>query len=365
MAGCALKNGAIVAADVTRPDYPRSAENYFYSWGRDAAYQIVAADTAQIHGAADIRRSYVKWLLEQCQGFAESGVLVKRYAPNGAPDWRYGAEYQPDQAGALMWALDKTTPDPDNLTEQALRLMANGLSRNWLGRNFCMPTQDLWENQLADPAKSENFTYSLGIAALGLSSVINRLANHGLENERDHWIKTRDEMLAVIGSEQREHYSKKIIQGDQSEAVIDASLSALAFPLGDLIESDSYRQKRLATIKAVGHELMTPSGLIRYHGDTYDGIVRDNGEEATGGAWPLLTFWYAASLAVTGQRSQAGEVFDEMVDRLNFRYQAGMLPAGHIPEQIYPDIARQGKGVTPLAWSHAMFLIARHAIEVE
>ncbi|MGI0133856.1 MAG: glycoside hydrolase family 15 protein, partial [Candidatus Micrarchaeaceae archaeon] len=322
LAGCALDNGVIVAADSTRPDYPASAENYFYSWGRDAAYQIVAADTAQIHGAADIRRRYISWLLERCQGFSENGVLIKRYAPSGALDWRYGTEYQPDQAGALMWALDKTTPDPDKPTDQALRLMANGLSRNWHGRNFSVPTQDLWENRLANPAKGENFTYSLGMAALGLNSAINRLANQGLDNERDLWTKTRSEMLAVMNSEQREHYSKKIIQGDQSEEVMDASLSALAYPLDGLEGTTNSHQKRLATIKAIGHELLTPSGIIRYHGDTYDGIVRDSGEEATAGAWPLLTFWYAASLTVSGQRPQAREVFDEMVDRLNYRYQA-------------------------------------------
>ena len=44
--GCALKNGAIVAADSDRPDYPNQVQNYRYVWPRDAAYLCVAANRA-------------------------------------------------------------------------------------------------------------------------------------------------------------------------------------------------------------------------------------------------------------------------------------------------------------------------------
>jgi len=52
---CCLDNGAIVAANSTKPYYPKEAKNYFYVWPRDASFTCIAAD---ILGITNIQEKF-------------------------------------------------------------------------------------------------------------------------------------------------------------------------------------------------------------------------------------------------------------------------------------------------------------------
>ncbi len=363
LADCALPNGAIVAANSDLQMYPPSGENYRYVWARDSAFQIVAAHTLEMPRAPDMRAAYLGWLMERAQGFSATGLIVKRYATNGNLDWRYGTEYQPDQAGALLWALAETQGAPDQMTHDSMRLLANGLVSQWDGKNFRTPTQDLWENRLTQPEQEDVFTYSLAAVAHGLGRAIKHL--RGKVGEVDVWDQARDEMHAVLESDHGGvHFLRKIYASptDDGDNTLDASLNALIFPFSDF--SSASLPKRTETITAITRELCRlPNGVARYEGDTYDGIVRPGGGEATAGRWPLLTFWHTIALHEIGQVSAAKELYGATIDHLDELYESRALPNNLIPEQLFSD-ERQGKGMLPLAWSHAMFVLATKKLAV-
>lgn len=360
---CALPNGAIVAANSDLAVYPASGENYRYVWGRDNAFQLVAASILKLPRASDIRANYLKWLNERAEGFSERGLIIKRYGTNGNLDWRYGTEYQPDQAGALLWALTETQDCPDRLTDNTIKLLANGLANEWDGRSFRTLTQDLWENRSTQPHLQDVFTYSLAATAHGLERAVKQL--RGVTGEVDEWEAAALGMRAILenanGGEVhvRKIYAKAEFDPDNG---LDASLNGLVYPFDGI--NGEVSQRSINTVAAIGQKLcQLPDGIARYEGDTYDGIVRPGGGEAIAGRWPLLTFWQAIALNRTGQPQAARQLFEATIDHLDDLYKTKALPENLIPEQLFPD-ERQGRAILPLAWSHAMFVIAASELEL-
>ena len=353
---CALPNGALVAANSDLPIYPSSAENYRFSWARDAAYQLLAAHAVDSDKAINRTIDYAKWL-NNVQGFAKSGLYIKRYGTNGALDVRYGEHYQPDQAGSLIAALDMIVPEPNMHIDNAIQKMANGLVKKWNGQSLG-PTQDLWENRETSSKDNDVFTYSIASVIHGLGRAIARTRNI----DTTMWEQSQAEMKEKLASVDTRFYLRKTYSNPahfDSDNTLDASLAGLVYPAG-LLDSRTH-----ATIVAISDELYRPGlGVYRYAGDTYDGIVREGSREATAGAWPLLTFWESIALHKHGMTAEAHDMFNDTVERLDREYHRGYLPDNIIPEQLYPDDERQGKGVLPLAWSHAKFILAAKALQI-
>src|SRR4030042_1735191 len=78
--GCAVQNGAIVAADSDLPDYPRQVQDYRYVWPRDASFMCVAANRA---GVRDFQEGFFHWLLDRAEGGGEAGLAFQNYHVNG------------------------------------------------------------------------------------------------------------------------------------------------------------------------------------------------------------------------------------------------------------------------------------------
>ena len=95
--------------------------------------------------------------------------------------------------------------------------------------------------------------------------------------------------------------------------------------------------------------LASPQGIYRFKGDVYDGVVKA-GFDCNGGAgtWPVLDCWAVLALYKLGEEKHARLLFDKLTER---------LPEEFIPEQMLPDGRR---GVSPLGWSHAMYVITAH-----
>ncbi len=356
---CALPNGALVAANSDLSIYPPSAENYRFSWARDAAYQLRATHILDPEKAHDRAIKYAKWL-GQVWEFSESGLYLKRYGTNGTLDIRYGEHHQPDQAGALIGTLDTIVPESNTDIDFVITKMADGLSGTWNGHSFGS-TQDLWENRETSSKKRDVFTYTTASVIHGLHHAITRLNS---SHDTNDWKYASNEMSEVLDNEQGSHYLRKIYPtlNNDPDNTLDSSLAGLVYPFQ---QHGANSGQTITTIQKIKDELYTPGlGVYRYSGDTYDGIVRKKSAEATAGAWPLLTFWEAIALDTIGQSSAARDMYNDTIERLDWEYSHHNLPQDIIPEQLYPDTDRQGKGVLPLAWSHAKFVLATKALNI-
>jgi glucoamylase len=97
---CVIENGAIVAANSDRPDYPRCVQSYRYVWPRDATYMCVADNWV---GIRDFQERFFYWLMDRAEGLRDTGILFQNYYVNGPMRW---PGLQIDQNGSLLWALE-------------------------------------------------------------------------------------------------------------------------------------------------------------------------------------------------------------------------------------------------------------------
>lgn len=330
---CSLENGAIVAANVAKSYYPRTAYNYHFVWPRDASFICVASDFLKI----PIQEPFFDWLLKRPEDFKKEGILFQRYAPNGRMELR---QFQPDQGGTVLWAIHHHFKD--NLSraykyEPLIRRLADGICNYWRGSYFFLNTIDLWEegHRQTSTKMENNFTYSLAACARGLN-----LARQMINC--DQWQKVADQMIARIEMA----YDKKggyflRNYGKISDYNVDASLLGLVWPF-KIIKADD--QKMLNTVKKIEERLVVGGGVHRYEFDYYDG--EGSGQEGAG-AWPLLNFWLAIYYSILGDKKKAQQYYQWVIDKIG--------PDNLIPEQIFEDFRQ---GIKPLTWAHAMFIIA-------
>jgi GH15 family glucan-1,4-alpha-glucosidase len=124
---------------------------------------------------------------------------------------------------------------------------------------------------------------------------------------------------------------------------IDASLLGLVYPF-EIIKADDPRM--INTVKAIQNYITSNGGVHRFQFDYYDG---EGTAQEGGGAWPLLNFWLSIYFCLKGDKKSALKYYNWVIDRID--------DDCLIPEQIFSDFR---KGIKPLAWSHAMFVIASH-----
>ena len=329
--GCCLENGAIVAANTDKPEYPKNANNYRFVWPRDVSFILYAAN---IIGINEIQKPFIAWMMERAEDFSESGMIFQRYSTNGLRDTEFGHQYQPDQAGSLLWSLSEICNEPDEKFEKIISLLADGLCRNWDRQNFVIPTHDLWEERSTFPKLNDNFSYTLAACSHGLE-----LAYKSSGNEE--WLKVSNEMRNLLQRFGKDHYPR--VEGRIPDKRIDASILGLVWPFNSV----GIDKKLLNSIEMLKKKLMTPEGIKRYENDEYDSTIENlNHWKKGGGGWPLLTFWYVIALAKTNHIEEAKILFDDYIK--HFRY--------YIPEQMFNNKIQVS--VSPMCWSHAMFIIA-------
>lgn len=330
-----LENGAIVAANTDQPYYPRSASNYHFVWPRDAAYICVAAQLIDL----DIQKPFFKWLEERPEDFKKEGLLFQNYSTNGRAHWR---QFQPDQAGTVLWALwehFKEDPSEAMQFETLIRRLADGLCDNWKGSYFFKNTYDLWEEGVRKTSTKveNNHTYSLAACAKGLE-----LADRMVNSSR--WVDCASEMRKKIDEayDPDDKYFHRN-HGKLSDKNVDASLLGLVWPFNIINIGD---ERIVNTVKKIEEKLtINNGGIQRFQFDYYDG---EGTAGEGGGAWPILNFWISIYHSLSGDKEKAEASFNWVINNLegynNF-----------IPEQIFSD---NRIGVYPLAWSHAMFIFA-------
>ncbi len=343
---CSLENGAIVAANATKDYYPSSAKNYFYVWPRDAAYACVAAD---LSGMNKVQESFFSWCLERAEGFRETGLFCEKYYVNGL---KALSRFQPDQTGTILYALWHHHHHADSRTalrfEDLIVRSANGLCESWDSDHFRRVTNDLWEERLAFPDLKENFTYSLAACIRGLECAGRIMADNRWSKVAGQ-MRDRLERHFVDGCFVRS-YGRLIDRG------IDASMLGLVYPFG-IYEADD--ERILSTVKMIEDRLVINGGVRRYERDDYDGwMYEEMHRRKGGGAWPLLNFWMSIYYSLKGDREKAEAYYHWVLHAISARQENSEAEKGifHLPEQIFDNDLQIS--VSPLMWSHVMFIIA-------
>jgi GH15 family glucan-1,4-alpha-glucosidase len=333
---CLLPNGCLVAAPSQMSYYPRTAKSYLYCWpGRDLGFSLAGIEAV----GRDVRAPVLRWMLDRAEGFRDSGLIYEEYHPNGP---RRGPEWQPDQAGTLLWSLCRA-PRPDDAAErEVVELVADGLQRHWTSSGFDRRHRDLWERRFASPRHGSNLTYTLAACAKGLLLA-------GDVYHRDDWHGTGQSMAELVTASADPELGRYLRRSGMPERDdnIDASLLGLVWPF-DVVQHDSVL---VATVEEIERHLLDDTGVRRYRFDGYDGEVVEVGAEIRqgAGAWPLLTFWLAIVYHRLGRQDEATRLFRIGVESAN--------DMGHLPEQRFRAEDTR-VGVSPLLWSHMKFLLA-------
>lgn len=333
---CVLENGAIVAANTDSKFYPPQANDYRYVWPRDAAFILYALLLLGV----DKRDDFSLWLLERAESLDSKGLFFRRYATNGASAW-YGDAFQPDQAGTLLWSL--CSGKSSDTTIQAVTKIADGLVRTWDNNAFSVTTNDLWEHMSIAPHHT-TFLYTMAACSTGL-----RMAGNypGVaRSNADEWREVAQQMAETLNGQITHELTRT---GEHVSNNIDASLLGVVWPFS-VVENKRALKKTMDRIQST---LGSPLGIKRFKGDVYDGLLKQSIDLNQGaGAWPLLTFWYAIARHEIGDTLPAQETFNAEMDRIQVEV---------IPEQLFDD---ERRGVMPLGWSHAMFVISVYKLKL-
>jgi len=348
---CLLPNGCLVAAPAQMPYYPSHAKSYFYSWpGRDVGFSLVA----MLLCGKDYYEPVMKWIWERAEDFQTSsnadeiGLIFRSYHPNGLIREH---EYQPDQAGTLLWALGYKHKLKGKLSELELKVMdhaSKNLARIWNGSVFNSTTEDIWEERGLEPLEG-NFTYSLASCITGFEMASKIVNNSELKKESD---SMRD-IIKKYCFECKDDLIPRYFGGELGiDDTIDASLLGLVWPFNIGFEE----KYLLASTNAIESKLLTDLGVHRYPDDQYQGAVdhSHNYKNEKAGAWPLLTFWLSIAKAKFGDKAKAKKYFDLTFSQLSDK--------ALIPEQLFTDSENGWVGVRPLLWSHAMSVLAEEHI---
>lgn len=361
---CALPNGAIVAANSAKAYFPKDVKNYRFVWPRDALYICMAANILGLN----IEEKFFQWCMK-AEGWKQTGLFYEKYFVNGKKARNH---FQPDQTGSVLMALfnyynGNKNQNNDNQNknnkstnqnkknsknfDELIKKSADGLCKVWDKEHFKIVTQDLWEERLGFPDLKENFTYSLAICSRGLFC-----ANELLPNPK--WLKTAQEMKTVLLNNFKNQNYFYRSAGKMNDPRIDASLLGLVWP-SRMIKADGKRMKK--TVQLIEEKLVKNSGLYRYEYDDYDGWMYKNNtsnemqRKKGAGYWPILNFWMTIyylekNSGSNDNRKTALKYYHKVLSDLKIRNKT------FIPEQIFNNNTQVS--VSPLCWSHAMFVIA-------
>jgi glucoamylase len=336
---CALEDGAIVAANTDKPYSPKEAGDYRYVWIRDAAFICVAAEYLNL----PIQENFFHWAEERPEDFDRDKLLYSNYSTNGRIA-SMGKQFQADQTGSLLWAIHnhyKKNLKEAQKFKSLIERLADGLAAHWDKDNFSISTTDLWEvtERKTSTRLKNNFTYSLAACARGLFC-----ANEITPNQ--FWKETGMQMISKV-NEAYDKENKCFLRnyGKISDRNIDASLLGLVYPF-EVCESND--ERIINTVSKIESTIVENGGVHRFQFDYFDS---EGSAQEGGGAWPVLNCWMAIYWVLAGNKEKALRYFNWVVEHAP-KYN------GYLAEQYFADDIRIG--IYPLAWSHAMFVIACH-----
>lgn len=328
---CDRKTGGIIACPSTDPDYR-------YVWPRDAFYAALALDRSGYHDEA--ARFYL-W----CKAAQDrTGVLHQRYfsspeliGPAWGPAW--GEEI--DETASVLWGMGehlRLTRDRGFLSavwpfiRNAARYLVGSVDRS----GEVKPTMNLWEE------KPSRHLYSASSVAAGLKAASMAAGELNFTTEAGRWDRisesVRGRFLEEFWDEGLGHFVRTAEPRDEQ---VDISSLSVSFPFGILPHTDPRAMKTARALAGSFH--FRVGGIGRFPSDTNYG----------GNPWILSTCWLAIHYSRAGNVEEARTLLGWCAD-----HATGL---GLLPEQVDKEKGTSLSAI-PLAWSHAMFILASQAL---
>jgi GH15 family glucan-1,4-alpha-glucosidase len=338
--------GGIVAAPTTSlPEQFGGVRNwdYRYCWLRDATFTL---NTLLLAGYTDEAIAWCEWLLRAVAGSAKDlqvlyGVDGHRRLPeteigwlpgyDGAAPVRVGnaatEQFQLDVYGEVMDMLHLARSvglQPEPHVWQIQKALVGFVASHWRE-----PDEGIWE--IRGPRR--HFTHSKMMAWVAIDRAVKAVERFGLKGPLDEWRRLRDDIHEEVCTSGYDAQRDCFVQHFGSTD-LDASL--LLMPLVGFLPPDDSRVR--ATIDAIQRELVVNGLVMRY--PTVHGV---DGLPPGEGTFLPCTFWLADSLAITGRRDEAAEVFERLIATCN---DVGLL------SEEYDPRTRRMMGNFPQALTH-------------
>lgn len=319
------RTGAVIAAPEFDPDFEHSG-GYGFVWGRDLAFIVLAFLAA---GRTDFAGRALRWL----PGAQEpEGLWLQRHWTDGtlAPSW---CKHQLDETGAILFAYDAAWRElGDEQLDADLWPSARRAAEFLLGTieddGIPCATADLWEEREGRHAFTAAAIWGGLRAAASMARRHEPLLSESYEAAAE---VVREAIERELWSEFHGRYLRSI-----GDPVLDVSLLGLAWPFAAV---DPAGERMRATVAALEAELGdVEQGVARYAGDTYAG----------GNNWVLAALWLGLWCRQVGDIGGLERSLEYAV-----RVQTTL---GLLPEQVTDE--GEPAWVVPLAWSHAMLLLA-------
>lgn len=319
------RTGAVIAAPELDADFEHSG-GYGFVWGRDLAFIVLAFLAA---GRTDLAGRALRWL----PGAQEpEGLWLQRHWTDGslAPSW---CKHQLDETGAILFAYEAAWRElHDERLDAELWPSARRAAEFLLGTidedGIPCATSDLWEEREGRHAFTAAAVYGglRGAAAMALRHEPQLARSYETTAE-----SVREAIERELWSDFHGRYLRSI-----GDPVLDVSLLGLAWPFAAV---DPAGERMRATVDALQGELGSfETGVARYAGDTYAG----------GNNWVLAALWLGLWCRQVGDTTGLDRSLEYAV-----RVQTTL---GLLAEQVTDE--GEPAWVVPLAWSHAMLLLA-------
>ncbi len=315
--------GGVVAAPTLDPDYR-------YVWSRDGTYVAYALDRC---GYKDDAAGFYRWCKDAQE---EDGGWNQRYHLEKTPGPSWGE--QEDQCATILWGIGQhyqINRDGDFLTEiwPAVRKGVDHLlKKKDSATGLIGPTFDLWEEKNALHAYTNAAVFGALRESARLASILGYDALSVAWNEES--IALKNSVSDLFWSETNGRFLKSTAPPDSS---IDTAILGLSYPFA-VFNPDDLRI--LSTSRQIENAFKFASeGLGRYPEDVYQG----------GNPWFITTLWMALYQCQLRNYDKAKTLIDwsaKHVDELQL-----------FAEQIHKD-SGEPVSASPLAWSHAMFILA-------
>ncbi|PXY31119.1 trehalose-phosphatase [Prauserella muralis] len=335
--------GVMAAATTSLPEEIGGVRNwdYRYCWIRDGAMTV---RELVMLGSLEEAEGFLRWLHGVLATLAGPERLHPLYTLGGA---QLGAEAvidslpgykgsRPVRVGnlanhqvqldvfgpvvELVVTLAEARGELHDADWQMVRAMAEAVKRRWNE-----PDHGIWEER----HMPRHRVYSRVMCWLTLDRAI-KLAEVYDRPVPNGWPELRDTIAADV----LEHgWNSEVRAFTTAYDGTDLDAASLFVGLAGLIDPQDERFQ--STVTAIEAELRSGSTVYRYH--------RDDGLPGGEGGFHLCAAWMIEAYLLTGRRTEAQELFEQLVDA------AG--PTGLLPEQ-YDPVAERSLGNHPQAYSH-------------